>query len=94
MWQSCPAGTFSPNTGLANVTQCITCTGGFYCGLDNLTAESGPCDAGYFCRSGSDSQQPPGSGQGDAGILRQICSLIYEFIVLEWYSEYIDLNVL
>jgi len=67
VWQSCPAGTFSSATGLSNVTQCTQCTGGFYCDTQNLTAVSGPCDAGYFCRSGSDSQQPSGLLVGDAG---------------------------
>ncbi|CAG2223568.1 unnamed protein product [Mytilus edulis] len=67
VWQSCPAGTFNPSTGLANETQCTQCTGGFYCDVKNLTVESGPCDAGYFCRSGSDDQQPSGLTAGDAG---------------------------
>ena len=49
-WQSCPPGTFSPDLGLANETQCRQCTGGFYCDVHNLTATAGSCDAGYYCR--------------------------------------------
>lgn len=67
VWQSCPAGTFSAATGLANETQCTQCTGGSYCDTKNLTVESGQCDAGYFCRSGSDDRTPSGLTAGDAG---------------------------
>ena len=68
IWQSCPAGTFSAATGLANVTQCTQCLGGFYCETTNQTTTSGPCDPGYFCRIGSDSKTPTGTTAGDAGV--------------------------
>ncbi|XP_070551431.1 multiple epidermal growth factor-like domains protein 6 [Ptychodera flava] len=68
VWQSCPLGTFSSQTGLANETMCTQCTAGFYCSQLNSTAETGPCDAGYYCRSGSDSQTPSSLSRGDAGI--------------------------
>ena len=65
--QPCPAGTFNPSTGLSQESQCTNCTGGFYCSVTNLTAESGPCDAGYYCRSGSDDPTPTPASTGDAG---------------------------
>ena len=43
--------------------------GGFYCDRLNDTAVTGPCDAGYYCRSGSDTATPTyGISKGDAGI--------------------------
>ncbi|CAH1797039.1 unnamed protein product, partial [Owenia fusiformis] len=68
VWQSCPAGTFSANVGLANSSQCTQCTTGFYCSETNATTVTGPCDPGFFCRSGSDAQQPTGLTAGDAGV--------------------------
>ena len=68
IWKSCPAGTFSAATGLANETQCTQCTAGHYCNLPNATTISGPCDAGYYCRIGSDQKQPTNQSAGDAGI--------------------------
>lgn len=67
VWQSCPAGTFNPSTGLSNLTECTQCDGGFYCDVTNLTAVAGQCTAGYFCRSGSDDMTPSGATSGDAG---------------------------
>ena len=67
VWESCPAGTFSAATGLANETQCTQCTGGFYCDTINATAVTGPCDAGYYCLIGSDTNTPSGLGTGSAG---------------------------
>ncbi len=66
VWQSCPVGTFSGLTGLANETQCTPCTGGSYCAYLNATTVSGPCDAGYYCSLGSKSQTPSGATAGTA----------------------------
>lgn len=46
VWQSCPAGTFSSMTGLANVTQCTQCTSGYYCDVENATSEAGELSLG------------------------------------------------
>lgn len=67
-WQGCPSGTFSNDVGLKNETQCTQCTPGYYCANMNLTAPSGFCNAGFFCKSGSDSQTPSGLTKGDAGV--------------------------
>ena len=67
VWQSCPAGTFSATLRLSQESGCTQCTGGYYCGSVNLTAVSGPCNAGYFCQSGVDTATPPGT-VGTGGI--------------------------
>ena len=68
VWQSCPTGTFSAASGLANETHCTPCTAGYYCDQTNATATTGQCDAGHFCRSGSDTRTPTGVTKGDAGV--------------------------
>ena len=65
--QPCPVGTFSSSTGLKEESQCTNCTGGFYCAVQNLTAVSGPCEPGYYCRSGSSDSMPTLSSGADAG---------------------------
>ena len=54
-WQPCPAGTYNPQTGLRNVTECTQCDGGRYCLTPGRSAVSGNCTAGYFCRTGKHS---------------------------------------
>ena len=48
----CPAGTYNPNRGLADVSQCKGCDPFKYCegGQDSVT---GNCDAGYDCSDGN-----------------------------------------
>lgn len=68
IWQSCPSGTFGGSPGLYDLSQCTICPGGSACNRANLSAPSGPCDAGFFCTSGSDTARPSGSGhKGVAG---------------------------
>jgi len=52
VWESCPLGTFSTNTGLWSADMCTPCTGGYYCDTTNATAVTGPCNAGYYCTEG------------------------------------------
>lgn len=66
-WLSCPAGTYGNSEKLYLLSECMTCDGGQYCDVTNLTAPAGPCDPGYYCRSGSDTNQPTGFSGGDAG---------------------------
>nr|XP_006821767.1 PREDICTED: uncharacterized protein LOC100369099 [Saccoglossus kowalevskii] len=68
VWQSCPPGTFSNNDGLANETECQTCSAGMYCSSPNATAPTAYCDAGYFCAEGSDTPTPEFNFRGTAGI--------------------------
>ena len=41
---SCAPGTYSPSTGNKNVTDCLSCTPGEWCGDYNLTTTSGKFD--------------------------------------------------
>ena len=67
VWQSCPRGTFSTATGLADAAQCTACTGGYYCGQENATAVTAPCNEGYFCTEGADTPTPDANYKGTAG---------------------------
>ena len=52
--EPCRNGTWSNETGLMEVDECMPCTAGYYCNDFALTAPSGPCLAGYYCPTGSD----------------------------------------
>lgn len=54
----CPAGTYSPATGLQAEHECLNCTGGDFCNETARTLTAGPCKPGYYCppRSTSDEQ--------------------------------------
>ena len=56
--QPCPTGTFSDQTGLANVTECTPCPAGHYCESTNLTAPTGLCFKGYYCKGGASLPNP------------------------------------
>lgn len=51
-WKPCPAGTYSNRTSLYDVSQCVDCDPGRYCGGPNLTSYTDLCDEGYYCTSG------------------------------------------
>ena len=55
---ACPPGTYSNTTRLENISQCVSCTPGKYCGTAHLTAPTGNCEAGYFCGGGSNTSTP------------------------------------
>lgn len=57
----CKAGTFCPPGSDAPTP----CTGGYYCGMDELSAESGQCLAGYYCNGSSTLQNPVNETFGD-----------------------------
>ncbi|XP_028816958.1 zonadhesin [Denticeps clupeoides] len=63
-WRACPVGTYSPQTGLSERSQCIECDGGSYCALPNATSVTGLCVHGYYCLRGSTTPQPNSSGEG------------------------------
>ncbi|XP_064159371.1 SCO-spondin [Anguilla rostrata] len=62
--RSCPKGTFSEQSGLAEPSQCRPCSPGHYCSEPGLSAVSGPCLPGYFCLEGSQSAAPDRSAFG------------------------------
>ena len=61
----CLRGTFNNETGGSNITACKPCLGGHYCDEEGLSAPSGKCNPGYFCRYGSDRPQPTVSDELD-----------------------------
>ena len=54
----CPPATFSNTTRLVNISQCTPCSPGSYCASEHLTAPTGLCAEGYFCRNGSNTATP------------------------------------
>lgn len=58
----CPPGTYSNVSGIENVDNCTLCPPGHYCEADGMTAPSGLCEAGYFCKGGSIISTPFSSG--------------------------------
>ena len=54
----CPIGTFNPNTTQSSLDACISCPPGKYCGYAGLEADTGDCQAGWFCTGGSAEAQP------------------------------------
>ena len=59
----CGAGTFLNYEGGILQTECLSCPAGLYCGASGIddpsinTANTGPCDAGYYCTGGSPTAQ-------------------------------------
>ncbi|CAM9091873.1 unnamed protein product, partial [Phaeothamnion confervicola] len=54
--RSCPVGTFSPESGLTDISLCEPCPAGRVCGMQAMTglADSRVCPAGYNCGVGTD----------------------------------------
>ncbi|CUE73353.1 membrane-associated protein, putative [Bodo saltans] len=48
--RACPAGTYNPSTRQQNISNCLACPAGQYCQETNMTAPSGPCIAGFYCK--------------------------------------------
>jgi hypothetical protein len=49
----CPAGTFGNLSALQNVSACISCLPGYYCGSQGLSHPSTRCKDGYYCPAGT-----------------------------------------
>jgi hypothetical protein len=54
----CPAGTYGPQFGLQEVSDCSPCVPGKYCDSNGLSQPTGPCEKGYFCSGGSTLRNP------------------------------------
>lgn len=57
---ACPFGTFAAAAGGASIADCTPCTAGNYCNQRGLSTPVGPCDAGFYCTSGSNTSRPIG----------------------------------
>ena len=55
----CPPGTFSNRTGNTNLTNCLSCTEGFYCMGWGNTVPTAKCNAGFYCPYGQSRPDPP-----------------------------------
>ena len=47
--------------------ECTQCSLGQYCGTTQLTAPTGDCDPGYYCKRGNSDPNPDGSAPGTGG---------------------------
>nr|XP_054760398.1 neurogenic locus notch homolog protein 3-like [Lytechinus pictus] len=47
----CPPGTFNPTRGGQNISDCLPCTSGKFCGTSGLSSPTGWCREGYYCPS-------------------------------------------
>lgn len=51
--RACPRGTFSGETRNRNVSNCLPCTAGYYCPVENMTrGDVHVCAPGYYCPAG------------------------------------------
>ncbi|KAG7455700.1 SCO-spondin-like isoform X1, partial [Solea senegalensis] len=48
----CPPGTYSNSLHLTDVSECIPCPAGHFCGTAGLTHPSGLCEARFYCSGG------------------------------------------
>ncbi|CBY12491.1 unnamed protein product [Oikopleura dioica] len=49
--EKCPRGTYSPNDGRSNDTDCIACDAGHYCPERGMIAVGNECEAGFICKT-------------------------------------------
>ncbi|KAI8480901.1 hypothetical protein Bbelb_413740, partial [Branchiostoma belcheri] len=61
----CPRGTFLPDTGMDELTDCLNCTGGKYCERQGQSNVTDDCEAGFYCSSGAWTATPTDGGTGD-----------------------------
>ena len=55
----CPRGTFSGEARNRNISDCLPCTAGYYCPVENMTSgDVFACGAGYSCPLGSIEAEP------------------------------------
>ncbi|XP_024910937.1 uncharacterized protein LOC112486963 [Cynoglossus semilaevis] len=69
----CPAGHFSPLSGISSISDCSPCPVGFFCNSSGLTEASGPCKAGHFCSLGSTDFSPISQSYGDVCSMGHFC---------------------
>ena len=61
--EPCPVGSYFPNTGLTEKSDCLNCTAGFYCDTEGLNQTSAKqCKKGYYCETGAIREDPRESG--------------------------------
>ncbi|XP_070551430.1 uncharacterized protein [Ptychodera flava] len=55
---ACPNGTFSNTTRNTELANCLSCTPGQYCEGEHLSEPTGPCDPGFYCPGGQNTNTP------------------------------------
>lgn len=85
----CPRGTYSPDTGLTALSECTTCSVGSYCEKAALSAPTGTCAAGYYCKDEhyvarpEAEQCPAGYSCGVGSIDKTQCTTGYQDRILQ-----------
>lgn len=59
----CPEGTFGASKYLHLESECTPCLAGRYCEGKGLTNYTGSCAAGYWCKTGAKTRNPPDEAQ-------------------------------
>lgn len=55
----CPVGTYNPVLGgTSTATHCLACPPGKYCSQKGLSAPTGDCNPGYFCKTNAETNKP------------------------------------
>ncbi|CAK7320737.1 hypothetical protein VULLAG_LOCUS22832 [Vulpes lagopus] len=60
----CPVGTYGHQGGLRSITECQLCPAGKFCAQAGLTAPTGDCAAGHWCKGGATSKDPTDGARG------------------------------
>ena len=58
--KSCPRGTYGPEKGYYEVSQCKPCKAGMYCSQEHMVNVTTKCAPGYWCAYGVDRPRPIG----------------------------------
>lgn len=66
-WKSCPRGTYGPEKGYYELSQCKPCKAGLYCGFEHMVNVTTECAAGHWCARGVDRHKPFGRNATDFG---------------------------
>ena len=61
----CPAGTYLPDTGHDELSDCIACDGGKFCERQGQTNVTDNCTEGYYCESAASVATPTDGVTGD-----------------------------
>lgn len=69
----CPKGTYQPSQRNTRVEDCVDCDPGKFCSETGLSAVSGDCKAGYFCKNKADKSNPEDGVTGDICPVGSFC---------------------
>ena len=61
----CPKGTYQPSRRKVRVEDCVACDPGKFCDATGLSAVSGDCQKGFFCKGNASKSNPQDQVTGD-----------------------------